>query len=67
MLKKNGQPPPEINDEDSHLNEDLDSYNNLLGLGGSGSLYNPDSCMNNKKNHHLDSNSSFVADEKKEV
>ena len=66
MLIKNGQPPPEINDDDSHLNEDLDSYNNLLGLGGTESYNNPDSsCMNLKRN--LDSNSSFVADEKKEV
>jgi hypothetical protein len=68
MLIKNGQHPPEINDDDSHLNEDLESYNNLLGLGGTGSLNYPDSsCLDIKQRNNMDSNSSFVADEKKEV
>jgi hypothetical protein len=38
MLIKNGQPPPEFQDDegDSHLNEDLEDdsrFNNLMGLG----------------------------------
>ena len=59
-LIKNGQPPPEFQTEESHLNEDLEDsrFNNLLGLASGSQLGNL---------KHIDSYSSFVADEKKEV
>lgn len=71
MLIKNGQPPPEIQDDegDSHLNEDLEDsrFNNLLGLG-SGSQQIPQDSLRALKNiGQVESYSSFQADEKKEV